>query len=173
MDYTPFLKKLALPDGREAPTRLRYEDMVASAITREHLEDDVRGINASIELIRRTRGGGWPTEPVTAESNYVDLVWHELEFREGTSFTYVVHETDGGYVGCAYLYPLGRRTVLTEALLAYDVDVSWWVTPGAHERGYYTKLHDALRAWLADEFPFWRPYYSNREIPGGAATVGR
>jgi hypothetical protein len=27
----------------------------------------VRGINASLDLIRRTRGGTWPTGPVTEE----------------------------------------------------------------------------------------------------------
>ena len=58
------------------------------------LDDDVRGIDASLELIRRTRGGGWPTEPVTTEGNYLDLVWHEREFREGDSFSYVVRERD-------------------------------------------------------------------------------
>jgi hypothetical protein len=76
-----------------------------------------------------------------------------------------VYNTEGNYVGCCYLYPLGRRTQLSEALLDYNVDVSWWVTPTAHERGDYGKLYAALRHWLATEFPFWRPYYSNREIP--------
>src|SRR5581483_9158700 len=75
--YQQFIKKLAVPSGFEAPARLTHQDIVAVAITREHLDDDVRGINASIELIQVTRGGGWPTEPVTAEFNFVDLVWHE------------------------------------------------------------------------------------------------
>jgi hypothetical protein len=30
------------------------------------LDEDVRVINASIELSRRTRGGKWPAESVTA-----------------------------------------------------------------------------------------------------------
>ena len=55
--------------------------------------------------------------------------------------------------------------MLSEALLDYDVDVSWWVTPAAYKRGDYDKLYTALRHWLATEFSFWRPYYSNREIP--------
>ena len=42
----------------------------------------MRGINASLDLIQQTRGGNWPEGPVTEEFNYVDLVWHELEFRE-------------------------------------------------------------------------------------------
>jgi hypothetical protein len=165
VDYTRFIKRLRLPDGFTPPTRLGHEDVVAIAITRADLSDDVHGINSSIDLINSTRGGGWPTEAVTEEYNFVDLVWHELEFREGVSFAYVVRRTDGTYLGCCYLYPLGRRTELTEQLLDYDVDVSWWVTPAAYEAGYYSKLYDALRAWLEGEFSFWRPYYSNRQIP--------
>jgi hypothetical protein len=128
----------------------------------------VRGINASLALITRTRGGPWPTEPVTEAVNFVDLIWHELEFRDGYSFAYAVYDTNGRYLGCCYLYPLGRRTKLTEALLDRDVDVSWWVTPSAYQRGDYVKLYTALRHWLATEFPFWRPHYSNREIPPDA-----
>ena len=169
MDYAKFIRKLELPPGFTPPTQLAFEDLAARALTRGDLHDDVRGINASLDLIQATRGGGWPTEAVTEEDNFVDLVWHELEFREGTSFTYAVYDTAGHYLGCCYLYPIGRRTPLAEQLLTYDVDVSWWVTPDAYERGYYAKLYRALRHWLAEQFPFDRPYYSNAEIPPGEA----
>lgn len=162
-----FIKKLDLPAGFRAPTTLAYEDIVATALTRDDLADDVVAINASVELIQRTRGGGWPTGPVTAEDNFVDLVWHELEFREGTSFAYVVRDAEGAYLGCCYLYPMGQRTELSEELLRHDVDVSWWVTPEAYERGHYAKLHAALRRWLENELPFEDPFYSNVEIPPG------
>jgi hypothetical protein len=165
MDYTQFIKKLDLPAGFAAPTQLAHDDLVATAINRTHLHDDVAGINASIELIQRTRGGRWPTGPDTEEHNFIDLVWHEAEFREGASFTYAVYETEGQYLGCCYLYPLGGRTRLTEELLGYDLDVSWWVTPAAYEQGQYLRAFRALRHWLANEFPFWTPYYSNAEIP--------
>jgi hypothetical protein len=165
MNYSSFIKKLQAPDGFTAPRKLVHADVVAHALTRADLAEDVRGINASLELINRTRGGGWPTEPVTEDFNFVDLVWHELEFREGASFAYVLRDPGGGYLGCAYLYPLGRRTTLTKELLDYDVDVSWWVVTGAYERGLYAKVYQALRGWLASDFGFWRPYYSNREMP--------
>jgi hypothetical protein len=167
MDYTGLTKKLQLPPGFAAPTRLTYEDVVAKELTREDLRDDVRGINASLDLIRQTRGGDWPTEPVTEDFNYVDLVWHEQEFREGTSFAYAVYDDAGGYLGCAYLYPMGRRTELSAELMNRDVDVSWWVTPDAYDKGYYEKLYRALRHWLADAFPFTAPHYSNAVIPEG------
>src|SRR5262245_60485940 len=163
LDYSQFVKKFDVPEG-SVPEKLTYEDIEVHAITRHHLADDVRGINASLELIRQTRGGNWPTEPVTEEFNYVDLVWHECEFRDGGSYTYTVWDSENRYLGCAYLYPMGRRTKLTEELLDYDVDVSWWVTPPAYEQGQYTKLYRALRQWLT-ELPFEKPYYSNKEIP--------
>jgi hypothetical protein len=139
MKYAGLVKSLDLPPGFTAPTVLAYEDIRARAISRADLDDDVRGINASLDLIGRTRGGGWPTEPVTADFNYVDLVWHECEFRDGYSFTYAVYDAADQYLGCCYLYPLGRRTPLTEELLDHDVDLSWWVTPDAYDRGYYKK----------------------------------
>jgi hypothetical protein len=167
VNYHLLKKKLALPADFAPPARLIYDDLVATAITRADLDDDVRGINASLDLIRRTRGGRWPTGPVTPEFNFVDLVWHELEFREGDSFTYVLRDAAGGYLGCCYLYPMGGRTELSEDLLRYDVDVSWWVTPTAYDTGYYTKAHRALCHWLATAYPFWNAYFSNREIPQG------
>jgi hypothetical protein len=167
MDYGRFVKRLDVPSGVTVPTRLTYDDIVARAISRADLAEDVLGINASIEIIRRTRGGAWPTEEVTEEFNFIDLVWHECEFREGYSFAYAVYDVTGTYLGCCYLYPMGRRTPLTEELATFDVDVSWWVTPSAYATGYYTSLYRALRQWLAEEFPFEAPYFSNREIPPG------
>ena len=165
MEYRRFIRKLEVPSGSTVPTTLAYDDIEARAISRADLRQDVKGINASLELIRRTRGGGWPSEAVTEELDFVDLVWHELEFRDGYSYSYAVYDADGGYLGCCYLYPMGRRTELTEDLLGHDVDVSWWVTPSAYEAGYYTKLYLALRHWLAEQLPFAEPYYSNRELP--------
>ncbi len=165
MDYTQFVKKLSLPDNFTAPRELSYEHLVATAITRDDLTDDVRGINASIRLIQQTRGGSWPTEAVSEEFNFVDLVWHELEFREGTSFTYVVRDTERAYLGCCYFYPMGGRTPLSPDLLGHDVDVSWWVTPHSYERGDYRTLSLAARHWITERFPFEAPYYSNLEIP--------
>ena len=167
MNYHGLVKRLDLPASWSPPAELEYDDIRAAAITRTHNRDDVAGINASAELIRRTRGGGWPAGPVSEDFNYVDLVWHECEFRDGGSFTYAVYDSDGRYLGCCYLYPVGSRTPLTEELLGCDVDVSWWVTPHAYERGYYAKLYAALGTWIEGAFPFAKPFYSNIQIPDG------
>jgi hypothetical protein len=165
VDYSGLIKSLVLPADFVMPRHLAHGRIRATVLGRDDLEDDVQGINSSLDLILRTRGGGWPTEPVTSEDNYMDLVWHELEFREGYSFSYVVRDSEGGYLGCCYLYPLGRRVALTEELLQHDVDVSWWVTARAYDQGYYVELYDALRHWIDEVLPFSRPYFSNTEIP--------
>lgn len=167
MDENPYagmVKRLsAAPET--VPTELVTDDLRATAITRHDLDDDVAGINASIELIQRTRGGRWPTGPVTHEYNYVDLVWHECEFRDGGSYTYVVRDHEGRYVGCCYLYPVGGRTPLSADTIHFDVDVSWWVTPAAHEAGHSVRLYEALVSWLDDVLPFTSPLFSNQVIP--------
>jgi hypothetical protein len=164
--YQGLVKQLDVPEGRSVPTELGHRGLRAVAIGRDDLRDDVDGINASIELIQRTRGGGWPTGPVTDDEDYVDLVWHELEFREGYSYSYVLRDAEGAYLGCLYLYPVGRRALLTEETLRFDVDVSWWVTPAAYERGDYALVYEAVREWIGGVLPFDAPLYSNREIPG-------
>jgi RimJ/RimL family protein N-acetyltransferase len=165
LDYREFVKPLTVPADHPVPEKLSYEDVEIRAISRADLTEDVRGINASLDIIRRTRGGDWPTDPVTEDYNYVDLVWHECEFRDGGSYTYAIYDADNRYLGCVYLYPMGRRTPLTEDLSHHDVDVSWWVTPPAYDEGYYGKLHRALRHWLANDLPFTAPYFSNHELP--------
>lgn len=165
MTYAGLIKRLVVPEGFEAPEELIFGDVRATPINRSDLSDDVAGINASLDIIRRTRGGRWPTGPVTEEGNYVDLVWHEAEHRDNSSYTYVLRHRNGRYLGCAYLYPLGRRVPLTEELLDHDVDVSWQVTQTAYEEGYYPKVYEALRDWTVRSFPFQNPYFSNGEIP--------
>jgi hypothetical protein len=65
---------------------------------------------------------------------------------------------------------MGRRMPLTDELIRHDVDVSWWVTPDAYEKGYYAKVHAALRSWIDSAFPFTNAFYSNAEIPELGAT---
>ena len=166
-----FVRSLQLPPGYVAPVTLGYEDITARAISRADLVADVKGVNASIDIIRRTRGGDWPSGPVTEDFDFVDLVWHELEFRENYSFTYAVYNETNQYLGCCYFYPMGRRASLDERLLHHDVDVSWWVTTSAYALGYYAHLYAALRHWIAEAFPFQDPHFSNHEIPG--QTLGR
>jgi hypothetical protein len=165
MDYKEFTKKFNLPMGFTAPEELTFEDLKAIPLTRSDLDADLAAVNSSIEVIQKTRGGLWPEEELNKEFDFLDLAWHEREFRDGSSFAYVIYDTNSKYIGCFYLYPMGHRTELTDGLLKYDVDASWWVATDAYEQGYYAKLYTGLQGWLASSFPFKAVYYSNKEIP--------
>lgn len=164
MGYTGYIKELRLPDGVKAPEELLHDDLIAKPLTRSDLKADMDAVNSSLEIIRKTRGGSWPEEAVSEEFDYLDLAWHEREFRDGSSFAYVVYDTIGEYIGCFYLYGLGSRTKLTEGLKDFEVDASWWVTTKAYEQGYYKKLQTALGKWLPGKFKFTKVYYSNVEM---------
>jgi len=164
MNPKVFIKKFQFPSDYKVPSKLRFEDLTAKTLTRSDLKADMDAVNSSLETIRKTRGGSWPEEAVSEEFDFLDLAWHEREFRDGTSFAYVVYDNGENYIGCFYLYPMGHRTELTEELLVYDMDASWWVTADAYEKGYYEKLHKALQEWLS-KFPVNKIYYSNKELP--------
>ena len=100
---------LAVPAGFDAPRLLRYDDVTAHAITRDDLGADVRGIDASLDLTRETRGGTWPTGPVTEEEG----LRRPGPARVRVPGRQVIHVLrrgrGGGYIACAYLLPSGAQ----------------------------------------------------------------
>ena len=169
MDYQNYIKKFVLPNDFKAPDELTHEDLVARPLSRADLKADLDAVNSSIETIQKTRGGLWPEELLNEEFDFLDLAWHEREFRESSSFAYVVYVLNRSYIGCLYLYPMGHRTTITKDLLKYDADASWWVTTSAYEDGYYKKLYAAIQIWIK-QFPFKDVYYSNKEIPSSTSA---
>lgn len=165
MDYSKYTKSIVLPKGSKPPTRLDYQNFYAKPLSRKDLDADLKGVNSSIKIIQKTRGGSWPTEQLTKDFDLLDLAWHEREFRDGDSFAYVIYGDNQEYIGCFYLYGIGLRTPLNEETKEHEVDVSWWVTTEAYQSGYYTKVYDALRQWLSNDFGFTKIIYSNKEIP--------
>ena len=164
MDNNIFVKKFSFPSDFKAPLEFKYEDLIAKPLSRSDLIADMNAVNSSLELIRNTRGGTWPSEAVSEEFDFLDLAWHEREFRDGDSFAYVVYDKLNNYIGCVYLYPMGLRTKIDESNLNYEMDASWWVTKSAYNKGYYQKLFKALQIWL-NEYPVKSIYYSNKEKP--------
>ena len=104
MNYHGLVKRLDLPAGGFHP---RSWNTATSAPGRSAAPTTTTMCRASMPASSSsggTRGGSWLTEPVSADFNYVDEVWHECEFREGDSFTYAVYDSRGQYLGCCYLY---------------------------------------------------------------------
>ncbi|HEU5046922.1 MAG TPA: hypothetical protein VFT64_03680 [Rickettsiales bacterium] len=169
----PQRKELVVPEGFHAPETLHFEDLKAVPFSIEHVNPDLEAINSNYEFIRRTRGGTWPEGITSLEDNQLDATRHRNEFRDNRAFAYSVYNSQDEYIGFMYLYPIGERTELTPETIKYDVDMSFWTTESAAQRGYYEKLHSAANQWLHDEFPFFKNVYcSNAVIPQHEKTSG-
>jgi hypothetical protein len=144
-----------VPEGFAVPAGLRSELFVLEPLGVQHNEADHAAWTSSIEHIKATPGfadGTWPT-PMSLEKNAADLARHAQDFADRTGFTYTVLDpASGDVIGCVYLYPPRRD--------GYDVDVSSWVR--ADHAGLDKPLHDQVRQWLADAWPFQNPDYAER-----------
>lgn len=88
--------------------------------------------------------GSWP-EGLTRADNLIDLAWHEREFTARRSFSWIVRDPSGEYLGCFYVFPtLGRRGHAKAAL---------WLCEMPDRAGVAQTLQAALSAWLAETLP--------------------
>lgn len=152
-----------IPGNFVAPERHQADGLLFRKLCFSDTDDDYKAVMSSIDIIRKTRGGDWPDSSLTYEEDQIDLGWHQREFEGGSSFAYVIYTADESeYVGCFYLYEPGFRG---EKSADADVDVSFWVTQVAYDKGYYEKVYRELDAWLKQDWPFNRLGYSNDVIP--------
>jgi len=146
------------------PLPLSKSDYHARQLMLKETQLDYEAVMSSIEIIRKTRGGNWPTADLTYEDDMIDLGWHQREFEFKNSFAYTVMNNDESEcLGCFYLYPVNFRKVVPQNK-GYDVDVSWWVTAKMYEQGFYDRLGLDIAEWLK-QWPFKKPYFSNLELP--------
>jgi hypothetical protein len=102
---------------------------------------DFEAINARVA----PDGRDDPWSETTLEENLVDLGWHQKEFELRRSFAYTVVTPDESRVlGCVYLYPSDEA----------DVEVRLWVRREAWDEGLDPLLEQAVREWLAEQWPF-------------------
>ncbi len=85
---------------------------------------------------------------MSLEANLADLRRHAADFHTRAGFTFtVLDSTEGGVIGCVYLYPSGSDE--------YDVSVRSWVR--ADRSSLDGPLARAVAAWIASEWPWQHP----------------
>ena len=139
--------KAFVPATFQPPLVLDHDAFRLRPLGPEHNESDHAAWSGSIAHIRATpsfEDTDWPV-PMTLEDNQRDLVRHASDFAARTGFTYTVLQLDSDTViGCVYVYPSDRDECDARCrswVRAADADLDW-------------PLHDAVRAWLARDFPF-------------------
>ena len=152
-----------VPEAFKVPEKLEHPEFVIRKLCASDVYLDYIAVMTSIDIIRKTRGGDWPTTDLSFEDDMIDLAWHQREFEYRTSFAYTVMSPDGSKcLGCLYLFQPGWRNDTSKNA---DVDVSFWVTQEEYDKGLYPKLYKALDQWLKTTWPFKNIVYTNLEIP--------
>lgn len=152
-----------VPDSFKVPERLVTKDFIIRKLCAKDVRLDYKAVTDSLDIIKRTRGGNWPTSSLTKEDDLIDLSWHQREFEYRSSFAFTVMSPDEKKcLGCLYLYQPGYRGKISENA---DVDVSFWVTQESYDKGLYPVLYETLDKWLKTSWPFKKIVYTNVELP--------
>jgi hypothetical protein len=118
------------------------------------IHDVVMDYAAVLDAVKPDGTPDLPGEPLTLEQNLVDLGWHQKEFQLRRSFAYTVMSPDESVcLGCVYFYEVDHA----------DVCVHMWVRRSAWEEGLDPVLEKAVRAWVAEAWPFETVAYPDRE----------
>ena len=139
-----------VPEDFDVPSGLEHERFRLRMLT-------VRDVLADYEAIRARVAPDGRDDPwleTSLEENLVDLGWHQKEFELGRSFAYTVVTPDESRVlGCVYLYSSDDA----------DVEVRLWVRREAWDDGLDPVLEQAVRAWVAERWPFRTAAWPERE----------
>lgn len=152
-----------VPDNFDVPESFIQPEFIIRKLMFDDAKLDYKAVMSSVDIIKKTRGGDWPSKDLSFEDDQIDLGCHQREFEHRSSFAYTVMSPDENKcLGCLYLYPPGYRN---EKSRTGDVDVSFWVTQEAYDEGLYLSLYNTLDNWLRTSWPFKKIVYTNKEIP--------
>ncbi len=145
-----------VPKAFAVPGGLRSELFVIEPLDVHHNVADHAAWTSSIGHIKATPGFAgrpWPDKLMSVDENAVDVARHARDFADRTGFAYTVLDgASGDVIGCVYFYTARRS--------GYDVDVRSWVRADRAELD--KPLHDLVRSWLAEAWPFQKPDYAER-----------
>ncbi|MEO1548999.1 MAG: hypothetical protein AAFR93_01040 [Pseudomonadota bacterium] len=136
----------AHPDFADSalPKQAHLAGFTLTPLSSPYAQEDFDVVMASAPVLKGLFGNSWP-EGLTLEANRVDLAWHEREFDARRSFAWIIRGEDGGYQGCAYLYPeLGQRGV---------GEIAIWFAEAPGAKDAITRFKAAWVAWLRPYLP--------------------
>lgn len=147
-----------VPESFKAPFQVENKEFVLRKLTVDEVEKDYAAVMSSKESLRQIfcENDDWPSDDMTIEENYRDLLEHQEEFDKNEGFAYtIVTPDDTKCIGCLYIYPFpyGR----------YDSRVYYWLVDDENER-LSGVLHDFVDQWIPEVFGLERLIYPGRSI---------
>lgn len=127
----------------DLPRQFQLGDIQFTPLAPEYVDEDLAAVLATAPLLEGFFGT-WP-EGLTRQDNLIDLAWHEREFTTRRSFSWILRDLSGVYIGCFYVFPcLGVRGQADAALWFCDI-------PEREMTARTTKA--ALIGWLSTNLP--------------------
>lgn len=146
-----------VPTDFAVPEKLETDEFRLRMLTVHDVVKDYEAVMTSVDHLRNVwPGSGWP-EGLTLEQNLIDLGWHQKEFQTRRSFAYtVVTPSESRVVGCVYIEPTRKQ--------GYDAAVFLWARQSEFAGGLETRLHAAVRSWVAAKWPFQTVGFPGKDI---------
>lgn len=146
-----------VPRDFQVPAVLETEEFRLRMLSIHDVVKDFDAVMTSVDHLRTIwPGGKWP-QGLTLEQNLIDLGWHQKEFQTRRSFAYtVVSLSEEAVLGCVYIEPTRKS--------GFDAEVYLWARKSELAGGLETRLHDAVRKWLAEKWPFRSVAFPGRSI---------
>ncbi|MGI9323961.1 MAG: hypothetical protein ACR2PZ_01990 [Pseudomonadales bacterium] len=148
---TPFV-----PRNFDVPATLETAEFRLRMLTVNDVVKDFDAVTTSTDHLMSIWPGTWP-EGLTLEQNLIDLGWHQKEFQMQRSFAFtVVTPSEDRVIGCVYIDPTRKR--------GYDAEVYLWARQSELAKGLEVRLYDAVKKWMADDWPFENAAFPGRSI---------
>ncbi len=141
-----------VPDSFALPLRLEHPQFHLRPLCIRDVVKDYDAVMSSVEHLHtqippEVFHGVWPDPAMTIEDDLADLGWHQVEFKNRTSFTYTVMKPDESQcLGCVYIFP----PRFTDA----EAEVFLWVRKSELETELDSILFSAVQNWLKTAWPF-------------------
>ncbi|MFN4128839.1 MAG: hypothetical protein ACK4GC_03350 [Paracoccaceae bacterium] len=115
----------------------------------EAVDEDFTAVTQSVHVLRGLFGNDWP-QGLTKAENQVDLAWHERDFTLHRSFSWIVRDLEGTYLGCAYVFPEPGERGRGQIYL--------WLADSPERLARLAAFKPILAEWLAPWLPLWGRY---------------
>lgn len=157
---------MLVPKSFDVPERLETEDFLIRKLQASDVYLDYIAVMSSIDIIKKVRGGSWPTKDLTVEDDLIDLSWHQREFEFKSSFAFtVMNKDESKCLGCVYFYPPRSEMSSAKSDENAEVSISMWVIQEAYDKGLYPKLFHTIKHWVEKDWPFTKVAWVNKQLP--------
>lgn len=127
----------------ELPRALSLGAFQLTPLTGDHAEEDYAAVIASAPVLTGVFGD-WP-EGLTLAENRIDLAWHDREFTTRRSFSWIIRDAAGTYLGCFYVFPtLGARGT---------ADAVIWIKADPQRAAIAAAVIPLIQNWAAAHLP--------------------